>query len=131
MIEKPNDRMSIHIDAPPGLALPSIIRAIADEIEMDDSDSGYVEDVHWRLSTPADGVTVDPRQREAASLLIMAFDLPQEMTSCAKSMQEAALVNPGMRLTAMSGRIAALREVRRLVDQMLDEQGERRPVDRA
>lgn len=67
---------------------------------------------------------LDHRQREAASILLAAVDLPQEGRKVARLWMAAARVCPGISVEAAMlghGRRASLRRVRELVDQMLRE----------
>lgn len=128
MARHDEERVILNIDLPDGTAVATALRAIADEIDDERDESGYARidggsDVQWRISRPGDGVPIDARQREAAATLVMAFDLPQDATVWAKSMFEACLVNPGMKLTSMPNRIGGLREARRLIEEMLGEAG--------
>lgn len=128
MARHDEERVILTIDLPDGTAVPTALRAIAGDIDDEREESGYARiekgrDVQWRISRPGDGVQIDPRQREAAAALVTAFDLPQDATAWAKSMLEACLVNPGMKLTSMPNRIGGLREARRLIDEMLGEAG--------
>lgn len=130
MARHDEERVILNIDLPDGTAVATALRAIADDIDDERDESGYTRidggsDVQWRISRPGDGVPIDARQREAAATLVMAFDLPQDATVWAKSMFEACLVNPGMKLTSMPNRIGGLREARRLIDEMLGEAGDR------
>lgn len=129
MARTDEERVILTIDLPDGTAVPTALRAIASDIDDERDGSGYARidggsDVQWRISRPGDGVPIDPRQREAAAALVMAYDLPQDATVWAKSMFEACLVNPGMKLTSMPNRIGGLREARRLIDEMLGEAGD-------
>jgi hypothetical protein len=129
MVQADEERVILTIDLPNGSALPTALRAIASDIDDERDESGYARiekgrDVHWRISRPGDGVEIDPRQRDAAASLLTAFDMPQEATAWGKSMLEACLVNPGMKLTSMPNRIGGLREARRLIDEMLEEAGD-------
>jgi hypothetical protein len=128
MARTDEERVILTIDLPDGTAVPTALRAIASDIDDERDESGYARiesgrDVQWRISRPGDGVQIDPRQRDAAASLLTAFDLPQEATAWGRSMLEACLVNPGMKLTSMPNRIGGLREAQRLVDEMLEETG--------
>lgn len=123
------ERLIVHLDATPGRHLPDVLRDVADSMEQrDGDDSGYArhesgEDTSWRISHPADGAPLDPRQRSAAAALLMAIDLPLDAILWSRSMLEACMVNPGMTLSAMPNRVGRLREARRLIDEMLEEIG--------
>lgn len=129
MARPDEERLILTIDLPSGTAVPTALRAIAADIDDERDESGYARienggDVQWRLSRPGDGVQIDPRQRDAAASLLTAFDLPQDATVWGKSMLEACLVNPGMKLTSMPNKVGGLREARRLIDEMLEEAGD-------
>jgi len=105
----------------------AVLRAIADD---HDDDSGTVEvdgfRVRWDSHDLADGVELDRRQRLAAALLIMGFDLPQEMAKAARTMMEAARVCPGLHtgdIGTMGGqtRRSALSRAQGIIGEMLAE----------
>ncbi len=69
---------------------------------------------------------IDRRQRIAASMLLMGFDLPAEAEAASKQMIEAAEVCPGITMGDMApmgkaGRFNALAAARALIDEMLEE----------
>lgn len=72
---------------------------------------------------PAEPDLIDPRQRRAAALLLVGFDLPAPMHLAARQALQAAIADP--RLTPTDafnlGRIGALAEARALIDTMLQE----------
>jgi hypothetical protein len=77
--------------------------------------------------THANGtVSVDPRQKEAAALLLSAIDLPAPAAQVAQIWLVAAAVCPGLKANqAMLGdRAGQLRRARDLIDQLLTELGE-------
>lgn len=120
-------RIILNIDLPRNTSLPVALGAISFEMEDNDEDSGYADteggSVSWRVRSPGDGVPLDPRQREAAALLIMGFDLPADAISACINGLEAADVMPGMRFTGFrqEQRRINLLEAKRLIDEMLSE----------
>lgn len=64
---------------------------------------------------------LDPRQRQAASLLLGAIDLPCECLAWAAQLAQAASVCPGVTIDAeaINSRKVALMKARRLVDELL------------
>lgn len=116
------------MEMPEGIDPWTAIEAILER--RDDEESGYVDipgaTVGWSLETRGGGVEIDRRQRLAAAALLMAFDLPQEMSVAARSMIEATDACPGMTTGEMppmnsDGRRTALQMARHLIDEMLDE----------
>jgi len=120
-------RIILNIDLPAGTSLPVALNAISFDMEDNDEDSGYVRteggDVSWRIRSPGDGVALDPRQREAAALLVTAFDMPVEAISACTTCLEAADIMPGMMATGFRAdqRRHNLTEAKRLIDAMLSE----------
>lgn len=68
-------------------------------------------------------VAVDPRQREAAALLLGAIDLPAPAAEVARVWMAAAKVCPGITAErfCLGDRAAQLRRARDLIDQVLSE----------
>jgi hypothetical protein len=69
---------------------------------------------------------IDRRQRIAASMLLLGFDLPAESEPVCKQMIEAAGVCPGLTMGDVApmgkqGRRSALTAARQLIDEMLAE----------
>lgn len=120
-----NERITISIEVPEGASLPDILESIA--LDAEDDDAGYAHtsygDAAWRIKRPQDGVELDPRQREAAALILCAFDLPQNMLAAAQTMLEACDVNPGMKMPHLTpnNRQHCLKAARALLDEMLVE----------
>lgn len=121
----PDERIILNLDLPTGVSLPVALNAIAFDIEDNDEDSGYARteggDVSWRTRRPGEGVELDPRQRAAAAALLLAFDLPVDMTTAAKTMLEAADMHPGLKVETMGrgNRRAMLEKARGMIDEML------------
>lgn len=63
------------------------------------------------------------RQRHAAALLLSAVSLPAEMAKCAALWKESARVLPGATVQQLrvGDRLAALRDARELVDDLIRE----------
>jgi len=118
-----SDHIAIIIALPKDVAVSAALEEIA--IEIDDEDSGHVRvnghDIDWRIRRPGDGVKLDPRQREAAALLLLAFDLPQFLMAASQTMLEAADISPGMTMKSMGARTrkASLLAAKALIDEML------------
>lgn len=76
-----------------------------------------------RVPAPPSKDLIDPRQREAAALLLSAIDLPAPAAAAAKQWIEAASVCPGITAdrVVLGDRQAQLRRARELIDQVLDE----------
>lgn len=69
---------------------------------------------------------IDRRQRIAASMLLLGFDLPADAETVSKQMIEAAGVCPGLTMgdvapMGQGGRRNSLRAARKLIDEMLAE----------
>jgi hypothetical protein len=64
---------------------------------------------------------LDPRQRQAACLLLSAIDLPCEVGAWARQIQQAASVFPGATIdqASLNSRKAGLETARALIDAML------------
>lgn len=124
-----NDQtVKLRMDMPEGVDPWTAIEVILER--RDDEESGYIDipgaTVGWSLETQGGGVQIDRRQRLAAAALLMAFDLPQEMSVAARSMIEATDACPGMTTGEMppmnsDGRRAALEMAKGLVEDMLAE----------
>lgn len=123
------DRITIEFDKPTTIGIEEAVQAIADAIACDE-DGGWIGDgdgrIEWTIDTGGPGVEIDRRQRVAAALLMMGFDLPQEMTAAARSMLAAARLCPGLstgELVPMNSqsRRAALQRARAIIDEMLAE----------
>jgi hypothetical protein len=125
-----DERIIISIDLPKGERLAAAVKSVArnmseDEDDMEDG-SGFARSeagnqIPWRVSRPADGVAIDPRQREAAALLLTAIDTPVEAMAWCRSLMEATMINPGMTVKAMPPRLTSLEEARSLIDEMIAE----------
>ena len=125
-------RTTMTLDMPDDLMaseLANAMREISQAVDEGD-DEGDVEvagqRILWRIEIPGVGVEIDRRQRVAAAMLLMGFDLPQDAISAARTMIEASRVCPGMTTGDMApmgtqGRREALEAVRKLVDEMLSE----------
>lgn len=120
-------RHNLSFEVPEGVDPMEIVEAISAE---HGEDSGYIrmgsEDLKWDLVREGDGVEIDRRQRVAATLLLMAFDLPQEMTKAARTMAEAARVCPGITTGDIGGmgnhnRLRILERARDMVEQLIAE----------
>lgn len=126
------DRMTLEFDTPENMSPAEAVEQIAVEMMMD-NESGSISDgddgrIEWRLEQSGTGIEVDRRQRLAAALLIMGFDLPQEAMAACQSMLEASRLCPGMTtgdMAPMNGqaRRTSLEMARGLIDEMLDEMG--------
>lgn len=127
MSTRDEERLIISVDLPKGERISAAIASIARDLSEDElEESGYArseagQSIGWRLSRPADGAPIDPRQREAAALLLTAIDLPVDVMLWCRSIQEACSINPGMTLSSTPPRVTSLREARRLVDAMIEE----------
>ncbi|WKL57274.1 hypothetical protein Q1W73_16650 [Asticcacaulis sp. ZE23SCel15] len=66
---------------------------------------------------------LDPRQREAAALIMSAIDLPAPAAYAAKVWMDAAVLCPGITLDAMAigNRKAQLQQARYLIDTIIQE----------
>lgn len=69
---------------------------------------------------------IDRRQRKAACLLLMAFNLPAEARAAARQMQQAARVCPGIKMDEIgsmgsSSRLENLHRARILIEELLAE----------
>lgn len=127
-------RTTMTLDMPDDLMaseLANAMREISQAVDEGD-DEGDVEvagqRILWRIEIPGVGVEIDRRQRVAAAMLLMGFDLPQDAISAARTMIEASRVCSGMTTGDMApmgaqGRREALEAVRKLVDEMLSEIG--------
>jgi len=102
-------------------------KALSAFIPTMDDDSGRFTvggvEVDWNVLEPSTAVEIDPRQREAASDLLMAFDLPVELTAAAHSMLLGAIINPGSTIQSMGpgNRKAMLLKAKGLIEEMLSE----------
>jgi hypothetical protein len=69
------------------------------------------------------GDLLDRRQRLAAAALLMAFDLPAEMSGAGEQMREAAEVCPGLTVdeVPIGDRCAALLRAKQLIDELVAE----------
>lgn len=120
-------RHNLSFEVPEGTDPMEIISEIA---QGDGDESGYVRiggvDLSWDITRDGDGIELDRRQRLAACLLLMAFDLPQPMTEAARTMMEAARICPGVHTGELGGmgshqRVPTLQRVRDMVDEMIAE----------
>lgn len=107
---------------------PMMVLSVISQEEHDDM--GHVElggeFLSWHLTSEGEGIDLDRRQRLAAAMLIMAFDLPQPMTEAAKTMMEAAALCPGLTTGEIgtmgkSQRLSHLNRARDLIDEMIAE----------
>lgn len=81
------------------------------------------DDISWSLITSENLEKIDPRQKEAAAALLMAFDLPIDILSASAAMLLASSINPGAKIGSMgsSNRLDQLNRAKELIDQMLEE----------
>jgi hypothetical protein len=71
-------------------------------------------------------IEIDRRQKVVAALMIMGFDLPQELRAAGLHMKAAADVCPGLKadeipMQGVRNRRLALKRARDLIDEMLAE----------
>jgi len=93
---------------------------------MDDDSGSYTVggvEVDWNLLDPQEAIDIDPRQRQAVADLLMAFDLPAELTAVSRSMLLGAIMNPGGTIQSMGpgNRRAMLEKAKGLIEEMLSE----------
>jgi hypothetical protein len=71
-------------------------------------------------------IELDRRQKVVAALMLMGFDLPQELRAAGQHMKAAAVVCPGLKadeipMQGARNRRLALKRARDLIDEMLAE----------
>lgn len=126
-------RLEIEYDADTNLSVSEIVAEVARELFYETEGTCTVLPLHeqsfevkWSIEEVTPGVEVDRRQLEVAALMLMGFNLPQEMGAAAASMIEAARICPGLttaEFPAMNNasRKACLMMAASLVNQMLAE----------
>lgn len=121
-------KMKLTFEVPADTDPYDILEQICDQVSMGEERGTIREgrqELDWDLSERYASVNIDQRQRLAAALLLMGFDLPQEMTMFSASMLEAAEICPGIKMGQIpietKGRRIALEKARELIDQMLGE----------
>lgn len=121
-------KATLTFDLPEGIEPHDVIAEIATNGDGDDSGMVRIggELVHWDISGTGGGLDIDRRQRLAAALLLMAFDLPQEMRAASLTMLEAARLCPGLTTGEIGGmgghqRVAMLERAKSLIEEMVAE----------
>lgn len=125
MSDAPEGQSTVHVTLSAACDPSEALAAVARSIEDDGSDSGRVDvaggEASWLISREGDALPIDMRQRDAAALLLLACDPPLELGRYARSLHEAARVRPGLTIGALPPRVPALREARRIIDEMIAE----------
>lgn len=102
------------------------LNLIAEEIAMEE-ESGDVRlgetNVSWKIDEDGETVEVDPRQLHVAALMIMGFDLPQEMMASARSMIAASKIMPKANFQDImpGNRKDTLLKAKSILDEMIGE----------
>lgn len=119
---------TIRLESKNDFDLGEVIREL--DIEFDDGrEAGLLSlpsgQVEWRIEEgEVSLVKIDRRQKKAAALLLMGFDLPQPMLEAANSMMIAARICPGLtthEVMDSNTRKEKLLFARKLIDEMLGE----------
>ncbi len=121
-------RLLITIDGVDERMMPGVIEDVADQMQHGAS-SGRIAimgGIEWSMKDMPPPVDIDMRQRRAAALLLMAVGEAPIVSEMMGSVEEATLACPGLMATDLprptaEGRLEALREARRLIDDMLGE----------
>lgn len=76
-----------------------------------------------RRQTGPDPDLLDPRQRHAAALMLIAIDFPVAVTPWAKQIEQACSVCPGLTIDHLmnGGRVAMLKRVQFIIAEMIAE----------
>ena len=118
----------IGVDGEVDAIMSVVVEEIGDQI-MHGSWSGRVDlmgGIDWSMKDVPQPVDIDLRQRRAAALLLMAVGDSPTLAEMAGSVHEATTVCPGLLASDLpvpstEGRLAALRQARALIDEMLEE----------
>lgn len=118
--------IAIAIDGAGDDLMHVVIEEIADQIRHGMGEGILPGDVRWSMRDIPAPVDLDPRQRRAAAMLLLAVGERPTLTALAASVGEADLICPGMTAADLPdmtarGRTEALRAARSLIDEMLDE----------
>ncbi len=118
--------IAIPIDGAGDDLMHVVIEEIADQIRHGMGEGILPGDVRWSMRDIPAPVDLDPRQRRAAAMLLLAVGERPTLTALAGSVGEADLICPGMTAAdlpdmTVRGRTEALRAARSLIDEMLDE----------
>jgi hypothetical protein len=103
-----------------------VLNLIAEEIAMEE-ESGDVRlgetNVTWKIDEDGETVEVDRRQLHVAALMLMGFDLPQEMMASARSMIAASKIMPKATVQDImpGNRKDTLLKAKSILDEMIGE----------
>lgn len=119
-------KLTLTMKCPEDFHVEHALNLIAEEIATGE-ESGEVKPgeagVWWEIDESGETVEVDPRQLHVAALMIMGFDLPQEMMAAGRSMIAAAKIMPKANFQDImpGNRKDTLLKAKSILDEMIGE----------